>query len=139
MAHSDPQGRLLGAPDMIVGKGATEWPYIGIVGSVQEEQVTTGVNYFVASTYVRAGKRFNDSQLNQDGIKMATAVAAQIWQNDKNAFAFDAPESWQRDDASIYIYPAYERPLSIWDLLDNIKRLPWSPRIAPSMKNQPAH
>ena len=127
MALSDAQGRPLGAPDMIVGKGATEWPYIGIVGSVQEESVTTGVNFFVASTYVHAGDRFKDPLLHEDGLKMATAVAAQIWENDKNAFAFDAPESWQRDDASIYIYPAYERPLSVWDLLDNIRPLARSP------------
>jgi non-lysosomal glucosylceramidase len=108
---------------MISGKGVKEWPLPGVLGSVQEEGVWPGINYFVASTYVAAGKRFRRKILVDDGIQMGSAVSAQVWLNQKNGYTFNTPMSWDRTDPTWYIYPAYERELSIWDLMDSIKPL----------------
>ena len=121
MAWRDPKGRLVGAPNMLSGKGIKEWPLLGVLGSVQEEGVWPGVNYFVASTYVSAGQRFRDKNLVKDGIEMGSAVSTQIWLNEQNGYAFNSPMHWDRGDTTWYIYPAYERELAIWDLMDSIK------------------
>jgi len=121
MSWRDPEGHLIGAPNMLAGKGVKEWPLLGVLGAVQEEGVWPGVNYFVASTYVAAGRRFGNESLINDGIEMASAVSTQIWVNNKNGYVFNAPMSWDRSDTTWYIYPAYERELAIWDLMDSIK------------------
>ena len=121
MAWRDAEGRLVGAPNMVAGKGVKEWPVLGVLGAVQEEGVWPGVNYFVGSTYVAAGKRFGSEALTDDGVEMGSAVSAQIWLNAKNGYAFNTPMSWDRNDTAWYIYPAYERELAIWDLLNSIK------------------
>ncbi len=123
MAWHDPEGRPVGAPNMIAGKGVREWPMLGLLGSVQEEGVWPGVNYFAASTYVAAGKRLRNEKLIDDGISMGSAVATQTWLNKKNGYAFNTPMSWDRSDTTWYIYPAYERELAIWDLMESIKPL----------------
>jgi len=108
---------------MLAGKGVKEWPLLGVLGAVQEEGVWPGVNYFVASTYVAAGRRFGNESLINDGIEMGSAVSKQIWVNNKNGYAFNAPMSWDRSDTTWYIYPAYERELAIWDLMDSVKHV----------------
>lgn len=123
MSWRDPEGRLIGAPNMLAGKGVKEWPLLGVLGAVQEEGVWPGVNYFVASTYVAAGRRFGNESLIKDGIEMGSAVSKQIWANNKNGYAFNAPMSWDRSDTTWYIYPAYERELAIWDLIDSVKHV----------------
>ena len=121
MAWRDPDGRPVGAPNMLVGEHIKEWPMLGVLGAVQEEGVWPGVNYFVGSTYVAAGRRFRNQTLINDGIEMGSAVSLQIWLNKRNGYAFNAPMSWDRNDTTWYIYPAYERELAIWDLMDSIK------------------
>ncbi len=123
MARRDGEGRLIGAPNMLAGKQVKEWPLLGVLGAVQEEGVWPGVNYFVASTYVAAGKRFGQQKLVDDGVEMGSAVSRQIWFNEKNGYAFNTPMQWDRTDTTWYIYPAYEREFSIWDLMDSIKPL----------------
>lgn len=123
MAWRDPEGRPIGAPTLLAGEGVAEWPYVGVVGSMQEEHVITGANFLVAATYVAAGRRFGDLDLRAKGLAMGEAVATQIWGDNANGFAFNAPEMWYRDDPRSYVYPAYERPLAIWALLDAIKPL----------------
>jgi uncharacterized protein (DUF608 family) len=126
MAWRDPEGRPVGAPNMLPGKGVKEWPLLGVLGAVQEEGVWPGVNYFASSTYVAAGRRFGDKSLIADGVEMGSAVSTQTWLNKNNGYAFNTPMSWDRNDTTWYIYPAYERELAIWDLLNSIKpvRLP---------------
>jgi uncharacterized protein (DUF608 family) len=121
MSWSDRDGKPVGAPNMLAGRGVKEWPMLGVLGSVQEEGVWPGVNYFVASTYVAAGKRFGSRTLIGDGISMGSAVATQAWFSRKNGYAFNVPMSWDRADTTWYIYPAYERELAIWDLMESIK------------------
>ena len=121
MQWRDPEGNLVGAPNLLAGKGVKEWPMLGLIGSVEEESVWVGVNDFVASTYVAAGKRFRDETLVHDGIEMGSAVSAQTWFNEKTGFAFNTPMGWDRRDVTLYFYPAYERELAIWDLMDSIK------------------
>lgn len=87
MSWRDPEGRLIGAPNMLAGKGVKEWPLFGVLGAVQEEGVWPGVNYFVASTYVAARRRFGNESLIKDGIEMGSAVSKQIWVNNKNGYA----------------------------------------------------
>ena len=48
-------------------------------------------DFNAAATYYQAGVRFGDSALEQDGIRMASAVATQIWDVPSNGFRFDAP------------------------------------------------
>jgi hypothetical protein len=103
----------------------TEWPALGTVFFVtkprQEINVWTGTNYLTASVYRRAGTRFGKRQLSDRGVEMASAVATQAWETERNGFTFDTPEAWVRDDASRYTYPGYERPLAVWDILDAIQ------------------
>ena len=113
----------MGAPNVLAGKGVKEWPMLGLIGSVEEEGVWVGVNYFVASTYVAAGKRFRNKVLIDNGIEMGSAVSTQTWLNTKTGYAFNTPMGWDRADATWYVYPAYERELAIWDLMDSIKPL----------------
>jgi hypothetical protein len=42
---------------------------------------------------------------------------------DDNGFTFDPPEARNHQNVGFYTYPGYERPLSVWDLMDAIKRL----------------
>lgn len=121
MKWRDPEGHLVGAPNVLAGKGVKEWPMLGVIGSVEEEGVWVGVNYFVASTYVAAGKRFRDHVLIDDGVEMGSAVSTQTWLNKKTGYAFNTPMGWDRNDVMWYVYPAYERELAIWDLMDSIK------------------
>jgi len=123
MSRSDAEGRPIGAPMMITGAGTKEWPFISILGSIMEEEVAPGANYFTGAIYYNAGRRFGDPKPSAKGITMATAVADQVYRNDKNGFAFNTPMMWNRDDTAHYIYPAYERELAIWDLIDAIKTL----------------
>lgn len=118
MQWRDPEGHLVGAPNLLAGKGVKEWPMLGVIGSVEEEGVWVGVNDFVASTYVAAGRRFRDETLIHDGIEMGSAVSAQTWLNEKTGYAFNTPMGWDRRDVTWYVYPAYERELAIWDLMD---------------------
>ncbi|MFI1736031.1 GH116 family glycosyl-hydrolase [Streptomyces acidicola] len=127
MAHRDSSGRLLGASNMAIPDGTTEWPIQSTVFFVtklrQEIQVWSGTNYLTASVYYNAGTRFGNRQLREHGVEMAAAATTQVWEVEANGFTFDTPEAWDRDDASRYAYPGYERPLAIWDALDAIQPL----------------
>lgn len=112
---------------MILPEGTTNWPLVtslfGVLITRQEVDVWTGTNYFVASTYYRAGSRFKKAELKTEGLNMATAVAKQLWEIDENGFVFDSPEAWNHQNVDFYTYPGYERSLSVWDLMDAIKPL----------------
>jgi uncharacterized protein (DUF608 family) len=95
----------------------------GVSMTRQEVDAWTGTNYFVASTYYNAGVRFNDKELKTEGLNTATAVANQLWKVDRNGFVFDPPEAWNHENVDFYTYPRYERPLSLWDLIDAIQPL----------------
>ncbi|MCZ0997509.1 GH116 family glycosyl-hydrolase [Streptomyces mirabilis] len=120
-------GRLLGARTMVLPDGVTEWPalssILGVAAPRQEVAVFTGTNYFAAATYLLAGARFHDTDLREHGVEMASAVSTQIWSEDENGFAFDAPEAYGPSNAAVYSYPAYERVLAVWDTLDAIESL----------------
>jgi non-lysosomal glucosylceramidase len=121
MSRRDRAGRLIGAPSMVLPTGVTSWPAIGPFGLTEETEVWPGVGFTAAAIYYSAGARFADPALEQDGIKMAAAVAAQIWDVPSNGFRFDAPEAWHEDTTSLYRYPAYAQSLAVWDLLDAIQ------------------
>ena len=127
MSGRDSLGRPAGASNMILPEGTTSWPLVtslfGVLITRQEVDVWTGTNYFVASTYYSAGSRFKKAELRTEGLNMATAVAKQLWEIDENGFVFDPPEAWNHQNVDFYTYPGYERPLSVWDLMDAIKPL----------------
>jgi hypothetical protein len=121
---SDPDCQpSLGAPNFLFPTGL-ESPYRYF--PLEHSEVWTGTDYIAAGAYYSAGDRYQDPVLRQDGTQMAEAVAEQIWapSAQANGFAFDAPESWVDNDTTKFRYPAYTRPLAIWDLIDAIQPLP---------------
>ena len=123
MSNIDAQGRLLGAPNMILPADYVQ----GEFGQLEETEVWSGTNYEVASTYYNAGVQFRDPTLKQDGITMASAIATQIWQVPSNGFAFDPPEAWHDNTTALYRYPDYARPMSVWDDIEAISPLTTRP------------
>ncbi|KHL05550.1 GH116 family glycosyl hydrolase, partial [Sinomonas humi] len=113
MSARDSSGNLIGAPN-------TTAP-LGTSAPAQPDEVWTGTNFEVASTYINAGKRFNDQALVNDGITMSSAISKQIWQTPSNGFAFDAPEAWHGDDPQKYRYPDYARALAVWDDIEALQ------------------
>jgi hypothetical protein len=99
MKWRDSEGHLVGTPNVLAGKGVKEWLMLGLIGSVEEEGVWVGVNYFVASDYVAAGKRFRNKVLIDNGIEMGSAVSTQTWLNKKTGYVFNTPMGWDRGDA----------------------------------------
>jgi uncharacterized protein (DUF608 family) len=123
MSRRDGQGRLIGAPNMILPPGQTTWPLVGALGPYEETEVWAGSDFNAAATYYQAGARFGDPDLERDGIAMASAVATQIWDVPSNGFRFDAPEAWNEATTTLYRYPVYARPLAVWDVLNAIRPL----------------
>jgi len=123
MSRRDSEGRLLGAPNMALPPGKATFPYVGFLGTRFETEVWPSVNYVAAATYYEAGARFHNPELQRNGLEMASAVATQIWQVEKNTFMFDAPIGWNQSRADLYTYPAFESNLSVWELLNTIKPL----------------
>ena len=121
----DTSGQVVGAANMALPRGVTTWPILldlfGVTEPRQETMVWVGTNYFEGAEYYQAGSRFDLQELKNHGIQMASGVARQVWADDKNGFVFDTPEAWQKYGVGLYLYPGYERPLAIWDLIDTIK------------------
>ncbi|WP_055930212.1 GH116 family glycosyl-hydrolase [Agreia sp. Leaf283] len=118
---TDAAGRLTGAINMGLPAGSTQYPLVGTSGTIYEPNVWPGANYAAGATYFAAGERFGSDRLKQDGLTMASAVSAQIWDVRENGYEFNAPFQYDAVNPARYIYPSFENNLAIWQLIDVVR------------------
>lgn len=106
-----PGTQFVGAPNFTAG------------GDLQAEAVWSGTSFFTAGTWFEASKRFRNGDLRRAGLRLAKAVAREIWNDRRNGYEFNAPEGWQKGDTTRNRYPSYARALSIWEILNAIRPL----------------
>jgi hypothetical protein len=88
---TDAAGRLTGATNMGPPSSTDGFPLVGPTGAIYELNVWPGANYAAGATYYAAGKRFGNENLKQQGLTMAFALSAQIWDVRENGYGFNAP------------------------------------------------
>lgn len=109
--------KLVGLPG-----GGSDYPFTGPQGHVYEPNVLPGAAYSAAANYVDAGVQTHDRTLIKQGLSMANAVIKQLWATPANGYAFDTPYLYSSQTPSSWVYPSFENNLSIWQLIDVLKR-----------------
>jgi uncharacterized protein (DUF608 family) len=127
LAFKDADGKPVGPPNML-DEHLHHFPLIVSPLSVPIEigEVLPGAAFMASAAAVHIGRHTGDKTLVAKALRMAEAVANQIYDDGATTkgFAFAAPESWFVDNNRICRFLAYARARAIWQLVDALKRLP---------------